>query len=191
MDFASGDFADGTVVLSVVFFLFHSPSSTTTTGIVRFPNEIINGQEAAHFYSMHHLATTGGKIYLSGGIRMYTIDASYETFSEVDGQCTDTDNGATNPRVSDATTGILLSVDGTAMKISARSTCAVLVKMVALGVLSLRFCGNESAPMDGISTTWEGGVKVVGDSVFFAFRRGGLVDGCCPVEHSIEQCNQR
>ena len=32
---------------------------------------------------------------------------------------------------------------------------------------------DESAPMDGITATWEGGVSEAGGSVYFAWSRGG------------------
>ena len=104
---------------------------------------------------------------------MYAIDASYGNFSEVDGQCNNTDNGATNP------SGVGCdnwnpSQCGSYGDEDFRSEymCCACENGGARGPITPILWENESAPMDGISYTWEGGVKVVGDSVFFAFRRG-------------------
>ena len=106
---------------------------------------------------------------------MYAIDASYETFSEVDGECTDTNNGATNPW------GVGCSEWNASQcgqygdeDFRSEYMCCACENGGARGPITPILWEDESAPMDGISTTWEGGVKVVGDSVFFAFRRGGF-----------------
>lgn len=45
-------------------------------GEVFFPN----GQVAVHYWSMHHIASTRGKIYFTSGFRMHSVSASYGFF---------------------------------------------------------------------------------------------------------------